>query len=178
MLRDGAVAHYGLWNLLKPGWEEELLEARSDLDSIVNDLKTLSDDHVSLSDGDKKELRNKWLTIRKKVAASQKTLSSVEARYGLSKEEKQVVALVMSQRLAEISGVADPALPSLDPRLSTPPPRSVDDNSSSQSTTRPAPLKPTTTKSEPAAKNLSERRSKPASPDPAGPKPPGATNSE
>ncbi|NQV28510.1 MAG: Mov34/MPN/PAD-1 family protein [Rhodopirellula sp.] len=78
MLREGTVAHYGLWNLLKPGWEAELQKASADLNSIAGDLKTLSDEHVSLSDGDKKELRSKWLSIRKKVDASQKTLSRVQ----------------------------------------------------------------------------------------------------
>lgn len=175
MLREGTVAHYGLWNLLKPGWEEELLEARSDLDSIVGDLKTLSDDHVRLSDGDKKELRNKWLTIRKKVAASQKTLASVEARYGLSNEEKQIIALVMSQRISEMSGVTDPALPSLDPRLPAPPLRSSDAKGSnqSQSITKPTPSKAATTKSATSGHATSESRPKPAGPQPPGPKPAG-----
>jgi hypothetical protein len=163
MLQEGTVAHYGIWNLLKPGWEAELQDAKSDLDSITGELKTLSDEHVSLTDGDKKELRGKWMSIRKKVDASQKTLSYVQAKYGLSDEQKQMVATVMTQKVAEMSGVVDSALPPGNP-LAPSPLRPDDSKRSSQSTSKPAP-----TKSGTSGKPAPASRSKPAGPEQPGP---------
>ena len=178
IIREGAAAHYGIWNLLKPGWEDELQEARSDLDSIEGDLKTLSDDHVSLSEGDKKELRNKWLDIRRKVAAAQRTLTGVEARYGLSHEEKQFVALLVAQRITELSGVNDPALPRPDPRLPAPATGGGNRGSSTNSLSKPAPAKsgsaaPSTSKATPTTKAAPTSK-----PKPAGPELPGSTGSK
>ena len=169
-LQEGAVAHYGLWNLLKPGWEEELRTARTDLDSIVDDLKTLSDAHVALSGDDKTELRKQWLEIRKKVAASQRTLLNVQARYGLSDEEKQIVAVVMAQKVAEMSGVKDHALPDLEPFLPPVAPRPASGNSSDRSSSKPSSPKPET-----SGAGTSNNQSKPQ-PKPAGPELPGPTS--
>lgn len=172
MLQEGTVAHYGIWNLLKPGWEAELQDAKSNLDSITGDLKTLSDEHVSLTDSDKKELRGKWLSIRKKVDASQKTLSYVQARYGLNDEQKQMVATVMTQKVAEMSGVVDPALPPGNPLSPSPLLRPGDARGPSQSTTKPAPTKSQTsspTKSEKPSPAAPASRSKPAGPERPGP---------
>jgi proteasome lid subunit RPN8/RPN11 len=184
MLREGTVAHYGLWNLLKPGWETELQAARTDLNSIVGDLKTLSDEHVRLSEGDKKTLRSKWLSIRKKVASSQKTLSHVEAQYGLSNEEKQVIAMIISQRVTELSGVIDPALSSVEPHLPAPVLRpdggKSSSSSSGKSSTKSTGQDARSSKSlTPEAGESSPRTSDitGGQPKPVGPKPLGSTNS-
>ena len=139
MLQEGTVAHFGLWNLLKPGWEAELEDAKSQLDSIAGDLKTLSDEHVRLTEGNKKELRSKWLSIRKTVDSSQKTLSYVQAKYGLSSEEKQAVAIVISQKLAELSGVGDPTLLPVNPFMPSVPAGPTGGKDSSKSSVKLAP---------------------------------------
>jgi len=166
MLQEGTVAHYGIWNLLKPGWEAELQDAKLNLDSITGELKTLSDEHVSLTDGDKKELRGKWMSIRKKVDASQKTLSYVQAKYGLSDEEKKIVATVMTQKVAEMSGVVDLALPPGNP-LAPSLLRPDDSKRSSQSTSKPAPTNSGTSGT--SGKPAPASRSKPAGPEQPGP---------
>ena len=178
MLQEGTVAHYGIWNLLKPGWEAELQEAKSNLDSITSELKTLSDEHVSLTDGDKKELRGKWLSIRKKVDASQKRLAYVKAKYGLSDEEKQLVATIMTQKVTEMSGVVDPALPPGNPLSPSPMLRPGDARGPSQSTSKPAPTTSKPTKSTPSKSKKPSQTAPASRPKPAGPERPGQTNSK
>lgn len=117
ILREGAVFHYGLWNLVRPDWEAEISEATADLDSITAELKTLSDKHIALTDNDRTGLRRKWLAIRKKIAASRQQLADIQQKYGISNEEKQLIALIAAQKVAELSKVNDPALPGMSPKI-------------------------------------------------------------
>lgn len=177
MLREGAVFHYGLWNLVRPDWEAEVNEATMDLESIAGDLKALSDEHVAQTDDNKTELRRKWLAIRKKIAASRQRLADVQRKYGISDEEKQVIALIAAQKVAELSKVSDPALARMSPKI---PHDQLPDQlrapagkSSRESTATPESLPAEKSPSAPSGK---QKRPKPAGPQlPEQPTEPGRT---
>ena len=118
MIREGAIVHYGIWNLMHPGWEEEVGKTTAELAEVASAMKELSDAHIQLDEKERAKLKKEWLAVRKKVAASQNRLARVEALYALNDDQKRLVAAITAKKVAELSGVE---VPSLEPNLPVPP---------------------------------------------------------
>lgn len=117
MIREGAVAHYGVWNLMHTGWENDIRETSAELDAVAKEVKRLSDSHISETETERAALRKQWLNVRRHIAAAHTRLKRAQSRYSLSDEEKRALAIVTSMKVAELSGVHDNALQPIPPNL-------------------------------------------------------------
>lgn len=181
MLREGAVFHYGLWNLVRPDWEAEVHEAMLDLNSIESELKTLSDEHAVLAKEESAQVRRKWLAVRKQVSASRQRLDRIEKKYGISDAEKQILALIAARKVAELSKVNDPALPQVSPDI---PPELLPghgDSSADNSSVRPKSSESRSANTgqsapQPAGASSKSQSKRENRPPPAGPRLPGQSD--
>jgi proteasome lid subunit RPN8/RPN11 len=158
MIREGAIVHYGIWNLMHPGWEEEVEKTTAELAEVASAMKELSDAHIQLDEKERAKLKKEWLAVRKKVAASQNRLARVEALYALNDDEKRLVAAIAAKKVAELSGVE---VPSLEPALPVPPAGSSTKPKTNPGTSKSAASKPAASKPG-SAKKKTRSSTKPA----------------
>ncbi len=111
-LAEGTVAHYGLWQGVRPGLEEGLAALRKELTVVSDRMDGLSREHIALSGDGAKEKTNEWSQIRESLAASRQLLKQLEDRYSLTPEEQSVLFRLIAQRMAELSAAAQPEAPS------------------------------------------------------------------
>jgi proteasome lid subunit RPN8/RPN11 len=102
-LVEGTVAHYGLWQGLRPGLEEGLAALRKELTVVSDRMDALSREHIRLSGDNAKEKTKEWNQLRESLTASRQLLKQLEDRYSLSPEEQAVLSKIVAQRMAELS---------------------------------------------------------------------------
>ncbi len=102
-LVEGTVAHYGLWQGVRPGLEEGLAALRKELTVVSDRMALFSEEHVKLS-GDKATTKTKeWNQLRESLTASRQLLKQLEDRYSLTDEEQNILLRLAAQRMAELS---------------------------------------------------------------------------
>ena len=102
-LIEGTVAHYGLWQGVRPGLEEGLTALKKELVTVSDRVDVLSKEHIALAGDNAKEKTKEWSQIRESLAASRQLLKQLDDRYSLSPEEQMVLMRMAAQRLAELS---------------------------------------------------------------------------
>jgi hypothetical protein len=102
-LIEGTVAHYGLWQGVRPGLEEGLITLRKELAAVSDRVEALSKEHIALAGDNAKEKSKEWSQIRESLAASRQLLKQLDDRYSLSPEEQMVLMRMAAERLAELS---------------------------------------------------------------------------
>ncbi len=91
MMEEGVVAHYGVWKLYKPGFEEsmgQIAEAQQKLRAEVARLATLppTTDETAL-----KEQQQRWAEVVGVMGVQEAAMREMLKRYGLQDHEKKLV---------------------------------------------------------------------------------------
>lgn len=102
-LIEGTVAHYGLWQGVRPGLEEGLVALRKELTVVSDRMDKLSREHIALAGDDAKEKSKEWSQLHESLTASRQLLRQMEDRYSMTPEEQNVLMRMAAQRLAELS---------------------------------------------------------------------------
>ncbi len=102
-LIEGTVAHYGLWQGVRPGLEEGLAALRKELTAVSGRMDSLSREHIALAGDDAKEKTKEWSQLHESLTASRQLLKQMEDRYSMTPEEQTMLMRMAAQRLAELS---------------------------------------------------------------------------
>lgn len=105
MLREGTVAHYGVFNLQMLGWEDQMRETQQKLEAVSIEVKSLADDHASAAGDKGNAVRKQWRSVREQLAESTAALEKARSRYGLGAVERATLERMVSEKIAEVSGV-------------------------------------------------------------------------
>lgn len=109
---EGAVAHLGIWHLLKPGFEEDLAATRGGVEAVVSQLKSLSTDHLRRLENDKEkkegdkiaeQVQVNWKKTLELADEVRVQLRHVERLYSLNQEERNVIRDFIEQKMIELS---------------------------------------------------------------------------
>ncbi|MBC8116608.1 MAG: hypothetical protein H7062_19620 [Candidatus Saccharimonas sp.] len=105
MLREGTVAHYGVFNLQMLGWEDRMRETQQKLEAVGIEVKSLADDHARAAGEKGEDVRKRWRTVREQLAASTAAIDEARSRYGLGNAERAVIERLTNEKVAELSGI-------------------------------------------------------------------------
>lgn len=99
MMEEGVVAHYGVWKLYKPGFEEsmgQIAEAQQKLRAEVARLATLppTTDETAL-----KEQQQRWAEVVGVMGVQETAMREMLKRYGLQDHEKKLVQQLVFEKL-------------------------------------------------------------------------------
>ena len=115
---EGMVAHFGIWQVLRPGLEDGLAKANSELKHAANQMRRLSDDHLKRSAevlaaekdearraelqkvGDK--LNDDWRKTRHAIAETILMLDHMKQLYGFTPEERDAVVRYLTQKQIDL----------------------------------------------------------------------------
>ncbi len=108
-LVEGTIAHYGVWNGLRPGLEEALAALRGELGTVSDRIKVLSAEHVKLA-GDKSTTTAKdWDEIRASLSSSRDLARKLEQHYALTADEQNAIRRMLTQKMVEFSAAEEAA---------------------------------------------------------------------
>ena len=113
-LFEGAIVHYGLWNVMQIGRAEQVEDTRQRVELAFAGVSELSREHALLVAEDQREkLRKRWRVVRKQLADSRDTLKLIEQKYSVPKEQRPLLAKVIMAKISELqrTGVRGPVLP-------------------------------------------------------------------
>lgn len=104
LLAEGAIAHYGLWNVLQVGRAEQVADTRKRVELALAATNELSKQHLeSAPDADRKSIRKRWLDVRRKLADSRDQLASIEQNYSVPPEQRELLQRVIVNRLENLT---------------------------------------------------------------------------
>ena len=106
-LAEGAVAHYGLWNVLQIGRSEQINAVQLEVSQSFDSLTDLSRQHTaSIEDADvRKKVTDDFQKIRKQLANARDALKSIEAKYSVTPEQQAVLSQVVATHISALNGV-------------------------------------------------------------------------
>jgi proteasome lid subunit RPN8/RPN11 len=103
MIVEGAIARFGDANrLLRFGMEDDLATVRTRLGLLVDELDKLPDTSGELSKEQIKQSTEKRKVIRDNLLMCAAKLSEVEQEFGLSTEDRLVIANIVAKKQAEL----------------------------------------------------------------------------
>lgn len=114
LLYEGAVAHYGLWNVLQIGRAEKVADTRKRVELALAAAGELGQEHIkSAPDAEKKSVRDRWQDVRQKLADSRDQLASIEQKYSVPPEQRELLRRVIVDRLQNLTNSEEsgPRLP-------------------------------------------------------------------
>lgn len=104
-LAEGAIAHYGLWNVMQLGRSEQLALVHDKVSSSFDELTSLSEEQVRKFEGDEQtEVRKKFQAIRRTLSDVRGNLKEMESTYSVPPEQRELLAQVVVSHLAALSG--------------------------------------------------------------------------
>jgi hypothetical protein len=106
MIAEGAVAHYGLWKIERPGLEEVLGIINKELGTVDADVEQLAGDHAKLAGDNAAEARKSWNAVRERLRESRRLLGQAGSVYGLSPDERAIVEAMIRRKLADVAGIS------------------------------------------------------------------------
>ncbi|MBC8117400.1 MAG: Mov34/MPN/PAD-1 family protein [Candidatus Saccharimonas sp.] len=105
MLREGTVAHYGVFNLQMLGWEDRMRETQQKLEAVSIEVKSLAEDHARAAGEKGADVRKRWRTVREQLSESTAAIDEARSRYGMGDAERAVIERMTSEKIAELSGI-------------------------------------------------------------------------
>ena len=117
MIIEGAVAHFANTKMIRPGLEQEVAGVRLRLAALSDELEKLPAPTAELSKEEAADAVKRRKLISDNLVLSEQALARIEQEYGLSPEERAVLALIAAQKQAELRRMAankdkaDPAKP-------------------------------------------------------------------
>jgi proteasome lid subunit RPN8/RPN11 len=110
-LAEGVVAHYGIWEGLKPGLDQALDRLGADLRGVAPIVDALSNDHLSKLDKDKPADAQKdaWRALRNRLAEDAELVSRMKAVYAPSEAESAAIRKLIEQRIRALSPEPEPS---------------------------------------------------------------------
>jgi len=105
-LAEGAIVHYGLWNVMQLGRSEQIEAIRDEVSKSFDALTVLSEEQASKVEGDERKLlRERYHRIRKQLSDAREALQQVETRYSVPPEQRELLAQVVASHVAALSGM-------------------------------------------------------------------------
>ncbi|MEO2014498.1 MAG: Mov34/MPN/PAD-1 family protein [Fuerstiella sp.] len=105
-LAEGAVAHYGLWNVLQLGRSEQVEAVYKKVAGTFDAVSTLAEEQTGKFEGDERRaVRKKFQDIRKQLAAARDDLQLIQSRYSVPPEQRELLAQVVVAHIGALSGI-------------------------------------------------------------------------
>lgn len=104
-LAEGTVAHYGLWKLYKPGFEEYMAEVITAQRKITDDLKKIHEQWPKANEETRLELEKSWKTRQGDMQVTIDALKIILAKYGLDQVERDALLNLIGDKTRQLSDV-------------------------------------------------------------------------
>lgn len=105
LLVEGAIAHYGLWNVMQLGRSEQLEAVQKKVSASFDELTVLSEQQTAKLEGEERTaVRQQFRSIRKTLAQTRSDLNRMASLYSVPPEQRQLMAQVVASHLAALSG--------------------------------------------------------------------------
>ncbi len=106
ILAEGAIAHYGLWNVMQLGRSEQVDQVRIRVSETFDALTTLASEQAQkVDDEERAETRRQFQSVRKALAGVRSDLESISAVYSVPPEQRELLAQVVASHIASLSGL-------------------------------------------------------------------------
>jgi len=104
-LAEGAVAHYGLWNVMQLGRSEQLEAVSKKVSGTFDAVSSLAKEQAGKLKGDeRKAVHKKFQNIRRQLAAARDDLQLIQTRYSVPPEQRELLARVVVAHIGALSG--------------------------------------------------------------------------
>lgn len=101
---EGAIAHYGLWNVMQLGRSEQLEVVERDVSKSYDELTALSSQQAGKFEGDERtEVRKQFQAIRKTLAGTRDHLKMMQRLYSVPPEQRDLMAKVVINHLKKLT---------------------------------------------------------------------------
>ncbi|HEV3168273.1 MAG TPA: Mov34/MPN/PAD-1 family protein, partial [Isosphaeraceae bacterium] len=98
-LVEGVVAHYGLWEGLRPGLRDKLNLLDRDLETVRADIEPLASDHLKLAGTKATEQSDKWREVFLSLELAARRTSLMRDRYCPSSDEELRYLRTMAEKI-------------------------------------------------------------------------------
>lgn len=105
MMEEGVVAHYGVWKLYKPGFEESMAQIADAQRKLRAEIARISALPPTTDEAVLKEQQQRWTEIVGAMGIQEAAMREMLKRYGLQDHEKKLVQQLVFEKL----GAAHPA---------------------------------------------------------------------
>lgn len=105
MMEEGVVAHYGVWKLYKPGFEESMVQIADAQRKLRAEIARISALPPTTDEAVLKEQQQRWTEIVGAMGIQEAAMREMLKRYGLQDHEKKLVQQLVFEKL----GAAHPA---------------------------------------------------------------------
>ena len=102
MIIEGAVAHYGVQKLMKPGFEESISALRGQVRQILQEYRKLPDGSRAPAEEDAETAAKRRRLIDENLVLCDRFLEKMSQDYGLSEAERNVLARLVALKEAEL----------------------------------------------------------------------------
>ena len=102
-LEAGAVAHYGLWKLYKPGFEENLTAVIKFQNQVFREMQKLSREHVDGAGEKRADVEKEWQQVYQAIDEGTKAQLTILQEYGLSESERAEIRELLAAKQSELS---------------------------------------------------------------------------
>jgi len=125
MIVEGAVAHYGVQKLMKPGFEENISALRGQVRQILQEYRKLPDGSRAPAEEEAETVAKRRRLIDENLVLCDRLLEKMSQDYGLSEAERNVLARLVALKEAELHAPpkrqnAAPSKPGMEAGSSTP----------------------------------------------------------
>lgn len=103
MVQQGAVAHYGINQLMKLGIEDELSRVDQQLGEILQSLEAMPDPGEKLDDDGVKAATALRRDIEDNLAYSRDAVTRIEGQYGMTDAQRQAILWIVAERQAALN---------------------------------------------------------------------------
>lgn len=101
-LEAGAVAHYGIWKLYKPGFEENFTKAIRLQNEVFREMLKLSQDHVAGAGEKQADIQKQWDRVYQGIDNGTKFQLLILEEYGLSETERAEIRELLAIKQEEL----------------------------------------------------------------------------
>ena len=115
-LEAGAVAHYGLWKLYKPNFEENLQQVILFQNQTFQRMQKLSQEHVAGAGDKQADVKKRWHQIYEDLDEGTKAQLMILKEYGMSDAERAEIRQLLAQKQEELPGKTLAPTPKVSPK--------------------------------------------------------------
>ena len=102
MMEEGVVAHYGVWKLYKPGFEETMAQIADAQRKLRAEIARISALPPTTDEAVLKEQQQRWTEIVGAMGIQEAAMREMLKRYGLQDHEKKLVQQLVFEKLGAV----------------------------------------------------------------------------
>lgn len=101
-LEAGAVAHFGLWKLYKPGFEENLTKVLQVQGQVYQRMQMLAEAHVAGAGDKQGDVQKEWNRIYQDLDSVSKAQLTILQEYGMTEAERAELRELLAAKQGEL----------------------------------------------------------------------------